>query len=183
MILLLTCGAGGRAKNARPASAVVDRRERDAAHLAAAFSDVENEGFLRAPLAQRIRASDYGSEGRGFKSLRARQPQILSVTSINPTPSGFRIEFDLVRKKSLMYDLVQASVLRIKQSGGIVFNTLFFALTLFGSGGTIDWPRAWISLVVVFLGSVDDPSRVQCGQVYYPGCPAFWRNLEDGYCA
>jgi hypothetical protein len=46
--------------------------------LADGFRNVKN-GWDRpiasgsAPLAQWIRASDYGSEGRGFKSLRARQ--------------------------------------------------------------------------------------------------------------
>src|SRR5207245_10016377 len=34
--------------------------------------NMENGRFHRAPLAQRLRASDYGSEGRGFKSLRER---------------------------------------------------------------------------------------------------------------
>ncbi len=35
--------------------------------------DNTHETRFRAPVAQRIRASDYGSEGRGFESLQARQ--------------------------------------------------------------------------------------------------------------
>ena len=33
---------------------------------------MESHGFTQALVAQRIRASDYGSEGREFESLRAR---------------------------------------------------------------------------------------------------------------
>ncbi|MBV8359903.1 MAG: isoprenylcysteine carboxylmethyltransferase family protein [Deltaproteobacteria bacterium] len=55
-------------------------------------------------------------------------------------------------KKRLMYDLV-ALKLRLKQIGGIVFNTFFFAVTLFVPAGTIRWPRAWIFLGVVSLGT------------------------------
>jgi protein-S-isoprenylcysteine O-methyltransferase Ste14 len=44
-------------------------------------------------------------------------------------------------------------MLRFKQIGGIVFNTFFFAVTLFVPAGTIRWPRAWIYLGVVFLGT------------------------------
>ena len=44
-------------------------------------------------------------------------------------------------------------MLRFKQIGGIVFNTFFFAVTLFVPAGTIRWPRAWIFLGVVFLGT------------------------------
>ena len=34
---------------------------------------MESHGFTPAPVAQRIRASDYGSEGREFESLQARR--------------------------------------------------------------------------------------------------------------
>src|SRR5215469_2977166 len=44
-------------------------------------------------------------------------------------------------------------MLLFKQIGGIVFNTFFFAVTLFVPAGTIRWPRAWIFLGVVFLGT------------------------------
>ena len=44
-------------------------------------------------------------------------------------------------------------MLRLKQIAGIVFNTFFFAVTLFVPAGTIRWPRAWIYLGVVFLGT------------------------------
>ena len=33
---------------------------------------MECDWFIRGPVAQRIRASDYGSEGREFESLQAR---------------------------------------------------------------------------------------------------------------
>jgi protein-S-isoprenylcysteine O-methyltransferase Ste14 len=44
-------------------------------------------------------------------------------------------------------------MLRFKQIAGIVFNTFFFAVTLFVPAGTIRWPRAWIFLGVVFVGT------------------------------
>ena len=46
-----------------------------------------------------------------------------------------------------------ASMLRFKQIAGVVFNTFFFAVTLFVPAGTIRWPRAWIFLGVVFVGT------------------------------
>jgi hypothetical protein len=50
---------------------------------------MENGRFLSAPLAQRIRASDYGSEGRGFKSLRARHHLAPRTEQINALASEF----------------------------------------------------------------------------------------------
>lgn len=44
-------------------------------------------------------------------------------------------------------------MLRLKQIAGIVFNTFFFAVTLFVPAGTIRWPRAWLLLGVVFVGT------------------------------
>jgi protein-S-isoprenylcysteine O-methyltransferase Ste14 len=44
-------------------------------------------------------------------------------------------------------------MLRLKQIGGIVFNTVFFALMLFVPARTIFWPRAWIFLGVVLVGT------------------------------
>ena len=44
-------------------------------------------------------------------------------------------------------------MLRFKQIAGIVFNTFFFAVMLFVPAGTIRWPRAWIFLGVVFVGT------------------------------
>jgi hypothetical protein len=44
-------------------------------------------------------------------------------------------------------------MLRFKQIAGIVFNTFYFAVTLFVPAGTIRWPRAWIFLGVVFVGT------------------------------
>ena len=44
-------------------------------------------------------------------------------------------------------------MLRFKQIAGIVFNTFFFAVTLFVPAGTIRWPRAWIFLGVVLVGT------------------------------
>ena len=49
--------------------------------------------------------------------------------------------------------LTLAPMLRFKQIAGIVFNTFFFAVTLFVPAGTIRWPRAWIFLGVVFVGT------------------------------
>jgi hypothetical protein len=46
-----------------------------------------------------------------------------------------------------------APMLRFKQIAGVVFNTFFFAVTLFVPAGTIRWPRAWIFLGVVFVGT------------------------------
>jgi len=46
-----------------------------------------------------------------------------------------------------------APMLRFKQIAGIVFNTFFFAVTLFVPAGTIRWPRAWIFLGVVLVGT------------------------------
>src|SRR5215471_14743646 len=43
--------------------------------------------------------------------------------------------------------------MRFKQIAGIVFNTFFFAVTLFVPAGTIRWPRAWIFLGVVLVGT------------------------------
>src|SRR3984893_1460181 len=59
----------------QPSDAIDDisRQIRPTGASCGAACIVENGRFLCAPLAQRIRASDYGSEGRGFKSLRARQ--------------------------------------------------------------------------------------------------------------
>jgi hypothetical protein len=44
-------------------------------------------------------------------------------------------------------------MLRFKRIAGIVFNTFFFAIALFVPAGTIRWPRAWIFLGVVFVGT------------------------------
>jgi hypothetical protein len=44
-------------------------------------------------------------------------------------------------------------MLRFKQIAGVVLNTLFFALMLFVPAGTIHWPRAWIFLGVVLVGT------------------------------
>ena len=44
-------------------------------------------------------------------------------------------------------------MLLFKQIAGIVFNTLFFAVILFVPAGTIHWPRAWIFLGVVMIGT------------------------------
>lgn len=44
-------------------------------------------------------------------------------------------------------------MLRFKQIAGIIFNTFFFAVTLFVPAATISWPRAWIFLGVVFVGT------------------------------
>jgi len=44
-------------------------------------------------------------------------------------------------------------MLRFKQIAGIVFNAFFFAITLFVPAGTIRWPRAWIFLGVVLVGT------------------------------
>jgi protein-S-isoprenylcysteine O-methyltransferase Ste14 len=44
-------------------------------------------------------------------------------------------------------------MLRFKQIAGIVFNSFFFAVILFVPAGTIHWPRAWLFLGVVFLGT------------------------------
>jgi protein-S-isoprenylcysteine O-methyltransferase Ste14 len=44
-------------------------------------------------------------------------------------------------------------MLRFKQLAGIVFNTFFFTVMLFVPAGTIRWPRAWIFLGVVFVGT------------------------------
>jgi protein-S-isoprenylcysteine O-methyltransferase Ste14 len=44
-------------------------------------------------------------------------------------------------------------MLRFKQISGIIFNTFFFAVILFVPAGTIRWPRAWIFLGVVFVGT------------------------------
>lgn len=44
-------------------------------------------------------------------------------------------------------------MLRFKQIAGVVFNTFFFAVTLFVPAGTIRRPRAWIFLGVVFVGT------------------------------
>ena len=44
-------------------------------------------------------------------------------------------------------------MLRFKQIAGIFFNTFFFAVMLFVPAGTIRWPRAWIFLGVVFVGT------------------------------
>jgi protein-S-isoprenylcysteine O-methyltransferase Ste14 len=41
----------------------------------------------------------------------------------------------------------------LKRIAGIVFNTCFFAIMLFVPAGTIRWPRAWIFLGVVFVGT------------------------------
>jgi protein-S-isoprenylcysteine O-methyltransferase Ste14 len=42
---------------------------------------------------------------------------------------------------------------RFKQIAGVVFNTLFFAVMLFVPAGTIRWPRAWIFLGAIFVGT------------------------------
>ena len=44
-------------------------------------------------------------------------------------------------------------MLRFKQIAGIVLNTCFFAVTLFVPAGTIRWPRAWIFLGAMFVGT------------------------------
>ena len=44
-----------------------------------------------APLAQLDRASDYGSEGQGFESLRARHGSKSSGLCVTPHPSEFNI--------------------------------------------------------------------------------------------
>jgi protein-S-isoprenylcysteine O-methyltransferase Ste14 len=44
-------------------------------------------------------------------------------------------------------------VLRFKQITGIILSTATFAALLFIPAETIDWPRAWIFLGVVFIGS------------------------------
>jgi protein-S-isoprenylcysteine O-methyltransferase Ste14 len=44
-------------------------------------------------------------------------------------------------------------MLRFKQLAGIAFNTVFFAVMLFVPAGTIHWPRAWIFLGVVLVGT------------------------------
>ena len=46
-----------------------------------------------------------------------------------------------------------APMLRFKQIAGVGFNTFFFAVTLFVPAGTVRWPRAWIFLGVVFVGT------------------------------
>jgi protein-S-isoprenylcysteine O-methyltransferase Ste14 len=42
---------------------------------------------------------------------------------------------------------------RFKQVAGIVFNTFFFGVMLFVPAGTLRWPRAWIFLGVVLVGT------------------------------
>jgi hypothetical protein len=42
----------------------------------------------RAPVAQRIRAADFGSAGRGFESLRARQYHLLRQALVNACPAA-----------------------------------------------------------------------------------------------
>jgi protein-S-isoprenylcysteine O-methyltransferase Ste14 len=42
---------------------------------------------------------------------------------------------------------------RFKQIAGIFFNSFFFGVMLFVPAGTIRWPRAWLFLGVVFLGT------------------------------
>jgi protein-S-isoprenylcysteine O-methyltransferase Ste14 len=44
-------------------------------------------------------------------------------------------------------------MLRFKQIAGVVFNTFFFGVMLFVPAGTIRWPRAWILLGMVFVGT------------------------------
>ena len=46
-----------------------------------------------------------------------------------------------------------APMLRFKQIAGVGFNTFFFTVMLFVPAGTIRWPRAWIFLGVVFVGT------------------------------
>ena len=44
-------------------------------------------------------------------------------------------------------------MLRFKQIAGIIFNTFFFAVMLFVPARSIRWPRAWIFLAVVVVGT------------------------------
>jgi protein-S-isoprenylcysteine O-methyltransferase Ste14 len=44
-------------------------------------------------------------------------------------------------------------MLRFKQIAGIVLNTFFFAVTPFVPARTIRWPRAWIFLGAMFVGT------------------------------
>jgi len=44
-------------------------------------------------------------------------------------------------------------MLRLKQIAGIFFNTFFFGVMLFVPAGTMRWPRAWIFLAVVLVGT------------------------------
>jgi protein-S-isoprenylcysteine O-methyltransferase Ste14 len=44
-------------------------------------------------------------------------------------------------------------MLGFKQIAGIIFNTFFFGVMLFAPAGSIRWPRAWIFLAVVFVGT------------------------------
>src|SRR5665213_574783 len=44
-------------------------------------------------------------------------------------------------------------MLPFKRIAGTVFNTCFFAVMLFVPAGTIRWPRGWIFLGAVFVGT------------------------------
>ena len=44
-------------------------------------------------------------------------------------------------------------MLRVKQVGGILFNTCFFGLLLFAPAGTLHWRRAWIFLAVNLIAA------------------------------
>jgi hypothetical protein len=71
-------------------------------------------------------------------------------------------------------------MLRFKQIARVVFNTFFFAVTLFVPTGTTRWPRALIFLGVVFVviavttlalpedgaRAEDQPHRLGFGLIY-----------------
>ena len=54
---------------------------------------IESDGFSKAPVAQRIRASDYGSEGREFESLQARLKICKSLYKQKIRESFFSLDY------------------------------------------------------------------------------------------
>ena len=78
--------------------------------------------YPNAPVAQRIRASDFGSEGRGFESLRARHNNLRAARgpgrSHRPPASGVTETIERPTDGDALVDRVEQVGLRLPKVGG-----------------------------------------------------------------